>query len=304
MVSLPAENMPLSIGPFPNWLPIGPCPPLYDTSVSRTKVLWGSLDSFRLLLLSGISKLLVGPPVTLDFPVMNWQTRTPKPEQHFPLSMFPAHWPRWLQKLGTPAILWDEISSHNSLFCRFLRFLCRMALPRLARCKLSRLRCHGHSLLLSSYLCRMKLKQNSSCSACGHQLQDLTLLLLDSPASEPLRRAIFGITSSIFDLWPDLGAWPDCWVSVEFLHDPIARKGSGSITTSFVIKRNSSVGHCFDNFWKIYFVSLIDELWVNLDLGHFAPTGCDRCGSLARLIFQHSRVEFCFDIFWVRYICW
>jgi len=32
-------------------------------------------------------------------------------------------------------------------------------------------------------------------------LQDLTYLLLDCPASEPLRRDIFGITSSIFDLW-------------------------------------------------------------------------------------------------------
>jgi len=30
---------------------------------------------------------------------------------------------------------------------------------------------------------------------------------------------------------PDLGAWPDCWVSVEFLHGPIPRKGSGSTTT-------------------------------------------------------------------------
>jgi len=24
---------------------------------------------------------------------------------------------------------------------------------------------------------------------------------------------------------PDIGAWPDCWVSVEFLHTPIYRKG-------------------------------------------------------------------------------
>jgi len=37
-------------------------------------------------------------------------------------------------------------------------------------------------------------------SACGHPLQDLTPLL-DCPASEPLRRAIFCTTSSIFDLW-------------------------------------------------------------------------------------------------------
>jgi len=33
----------------------------------------------------------------------------------------------------------------------------------------------------------------------------------------------------------DLGAWPDCWVSVEFLHAPISRKGSGNTTTTTVI---------------------------------------------------------------------
>jgi len=30
---------------------------------------------------------------------------------------------------------------------------------------------------------------------------------------------------------PDLGGWPDCWVSVEYLHAPIPRKRSGSTTT-------------------------------------------------------------------------
>ena len=30
---------------------------------------------------------------------------------------------------------------------------------------------------------------------------------------------------------PDLGVWPDCWVSAEFLRAPIPRKGSGSTTT-------------------------------------------------------------------------
>jgi len=28
------------------------------------------------------------------------------------------------------------------------------------------------------------------------------------------------------------GAWLNCWVSVDFLHAPIPRKGSGSITTT------------------------------------------------------------------------
>ena len=31
---------------------------------------------------------------------------------------------------------------------------------------------------------------------------------------------------------PDIGVWPDCWVSAEFLRAPIPRKGSGSTTTT------------------------------------------------------------------------
>ena len=69
------------------------------------------------------------------------------------------------------------------------------------RCELSRLRCHGHSLLSSSYLHRISQKENSACSACGHPLQDLNHLLLDCPASEPLRKSIFGSSLSILDLW-------------------------------------------------------------------------------------------------------
>ena len=38
------------------------------------------------------------------------------------------------------------------------------------RYELSRLRCHGHSLLLSSYLHRISRKENSACSACVHPL--------------------------------------------------------------------------------------------------------------------------------------
>ena len=74
-------------------------------------------------------------------------------------------------------------------------------LSRPIRCKLSRLRCHGHSLLLSSYLHRISRKENSACSACGHPLQDLNHLLLDFPASEPLRKSIFGSSLSILELW-------------------------------------------------------------------------------------------------------
>ena len=34
---------------------------------------------------------------------------------------------------------------------------------------------------------------------------------------------------------PDLGVWPDCWASAEFLHAPIPRKGSGSTTTTTTV---------------------------------------------------------------------
>ena len=38
---------------------------------------------------------------------------------------------------------------------------------------------------------------------------------------------------SLFSIYgPDLGVWPDCWVSTEFLRAPIPRKGSGSTTTT------------------------------------------------------------------------
>ena len=75
-----------------------------------------------------------------------------------------------------------------------------LLLFRPIRCELSRLRCHGHSLLLSSYLHRISRKENSACSACGHPLRNLNHLL-DCPASEPLRKSIFGSSLSILDLW-------------------------------------------------------------------------------------------------------
>jgi len=87
-----------------------------------------------------------------------------------------------------PKSFWDIWDVTDSLSFQ------ETVLLRLIRCELSRLCYHSHSLLLSSYLCRIKQKENSTCSACGHPLQDLTHLLLDCPASEPLRRIIFGTT--------------------------------------------------------------------------------------------------------------
>ncbi len=76
-----------------------------------------------------------------------------------------------------------------------------LVLPRHARCVLSRLRCNGHSLLLGSYLSRIGRIENSSCSACGHSSQDISHLILHRPATDSLRRSLFGDSLSLYDLW-------------------------------------------------------------------------------------------------------
>ena len=76
-----------------------------------------------------------------------------------------------------------------------------LVLPRHARCVLSRLRCNGHSLLLGFYLSRIGRIENPSCSACGHSSQDTSHLILHCPATDSLRRSLFGDSLSLYDLW-------------------------------------------------------------------------------------------------------
>ena len=75
-----------------------------------------------------------------------------------------------------------------------------LMLPRHARCVLSRLRCNGHSLLLGSYLSRIGRIENSSCSACGHSPLDTSHLILHGPATDSLRRSLFGDSLSLYDV--------------------------------------------------------------------------------------------------------
>ena len=154
-----------------------------------------------------------------------------------PTDAIPCPLPQSLPKSvipNTTIVNWRRHTSHSHLNFQVPEvFLEELLLSRPIRCELSRLRYHGHSLLLSSYLHRISRKENSACSACGHSLQDLNRLLLDYPASKPLRESIFGTSLSLFLIYgPDLGVWPDCWVSAEFLRAPIPRKGSGSTSTT------------------------------------------------------------------------
>ena len=102
-----------------------------------------------------------------------------------------------------------------------------LVLPRHARCVFSRLRCNGHSLLLGSYLPRIGRIENPSSSACEHSSQDVFHLILHCPATDSLRRSLFGDSLSLYDLWSrpwgvsrllGLHGLPPC---------PISRKGSG-----------------------------------------------------------------------------
>ena len=74
-----------------------------------------------------------------------------------------------------------------------------LVLPRHARCVLC-LRCNGHSLLLSSYLSMIGRIENHSCSVCGHSSQ-IFHLILHGPATDSLRRSLFGDSLSLYDLW-------------------------------------------------------------------------------------------------------
>ena len=103
-----------------------------------------------------------------------------------------------------------------------------LVLPRHARCVLSRLRCNGHSFLLDSYLSRIGRIENPSCSACGHSSQDTSHLILHCPATDSLRRSLFGDSLSLYDLWSRPWGVASFWGSMVFRHAPIPRKGSGN----------------------------------------------------------------------------
>ena len=77
----------------------------------------------------------------------------------------------------------------------------KLVFPRHVHCVLSRLRCNGHSLLLSSYLFRIGRIENRSCSACGHSSQNTSRLIPHCPATDSLRRSLFGDSLSLYDLW-------------------------------------------------------------------------------------------------------
>ena len=78
--------------------------------------------------------------------------------------------------------------------------------PHHARCVLSCLRCNGHSLLLSSYLFGIDRIENHSCSAYRHSSQNTSHLILSCPATDSLRRSLYGNSDSLRPLVQALGS--------------------------------------------------------------------------------------------------
>ena len=143
-----------------------------------------------------------GSPDTQVSPEMKKRIYLPKLVPLCPLMRSQALSPQLVPKSVIANTAIGDVTSHTPIWTpKSLKSLWRLLLSRSIRSELSRLRCHGHSVLLSSYLHRISRKENSDCSACGHPLQDLNHLLLDCRASEPLRKSIFGSSLSILDLW-------------------------------------------------------------------------------------------------------
>ena len=104
----------------------------------------------------------------------------------------------------------EGILSHRNSLTHILSISTEvLVLPRHARCVFSRPRCNRHSLL-GSYLTRIGRTENPSCSAHGHTSQDTSHLILYCPATDSLRRSLFGDSLSLYDLWSR--PWGVAWL--------------------------------------------------------------------------------------------
>ena len=106
-----------------------------------------------------------------------------------------------------------------------------LVLPRHARCVLSRLRCNGHSLLFSSYLCKIGRIENPSCNACRHSSLNTSDLILFCPATDSAPFALWRLSIFLPPLVQTLWSCPASG-SMVLGRAPIPRKGSGNDNNS------------------------------------------------------------------------
>ena len=169
-----------------------------------------------------------GSPDTQVSPEMKKRTYLPKLVPLCPLMRSQALIPQLVPKSVIANTAIGDVTSHTPIWTsKSPKSLWRLLLSRSIRSELSRLRCHGHSLLLSSYLHRISRKR----------------LLIVVPVDTLYRTSIISSSTvvllnpfanlslaplSLFSIYgPDLGVWPDCWVSAEFLRAPHPSEGVG-----------------------------------------------------------------------------
>ena len=107
-----------------------------------------------------------------------------------------------------------------------------LVLPCHARCVLSRVRCNGHSLLLSSYLSRIGRMENASCSACGHLSQDTFHLILHCPAADSTPLALWRLSVSLLPLVQTLESFPASGAPCSSAMSPSVGRGGVTTTTT------------------------------------------------------------------------
>ena len=102
-----------------------------------------------------------------------------------------------------------------------------LVLLRHARCVLFRLRCNGHSLLLSSYLSRIGRIENSAVLADTRPRTPLISFRIHQLRTLCGTRSLATL-SHFTTFGPDPGEFSGFWGSMVFRHAPIPRKGSGN----------------------------------------------------------------------------
>jgi len=166
-----------------------------------------------------------GSPIELDFPVVNWQTHSQGAGEALPFDRVPGLLTPVIAEIGhTHCSSWGWNLYYGSLFCQIPSVSRRgLALPRLARYGLFRLSCRGHSLLLSSCLCRIKWKEKFFLQLLRTIFAGLTSFWivphLSFSGATSLALLLPFLTSG-----PELGALPNCWASVKFLRAPIPER--------------------------------------------------------------------------------
>ena len=94
------------------------------------------------------------------------------------------------------------LSHRNSLTHRFPRFpprnLCSLVMLAVSSLVFA---ATDTAFPLGFYLSRIGRIENPSYSACGHLSQDISHLILHCPATDSLRRSLFGDSLSLYDLW-------------------------------------------------------------------------------------------------------